>query len=126
MLQFKEIKYNALQKGVKYIILPQIESKSKKNNKFENKLYIGLFDGVSEKYPNEVTCWSNTYISYSNNQLNNYKKKIFEGYIELNKYTFKRKYLTVDSQKQIIQNNMEQRAINIILRNIIGDINFYY
>ena len=120
MLKFKEIKYNELKKGVKYIILQQIES-NKKNKKFENKIYIGIFDGVSEKYPNEITCWANTHISYSSN-----KKKFFEGYVELNKYTFKRKYLTIDSQKEIIQNNMERRALNIILRNITGDITFYY
>jgi hypothetical protein len=120
MLRFKEIKYNELKKGVKYIILQQIECE--KNKKCNNKIYIGIFDGVSEKYPNEVTCWCNTHISYSTN----YNKKFFEGYVELNKYTFKRKYLTIDSQKVIIQNNMERRAVNIILRNVTGDINFYY
>ena len=121
MLQFIEIPYDKLKKGIKYIILHQIHSNKKMDKPFD-KIYIGIFDGVSEKYPNEITCWSKTHISYSTN----YHKKIFEGYVELNKYTYKRKYLTLNSQKDIIQNNMELRAINIILRNLIGDNNFCY
>lgn len=120
MLYFKEISYDKLKIGIKYIIIQH--SNNQKYNKYDNKIYIAIFGGKSEKYPNEITCWNNTHISY----LNNYNKKIFEGQIELNKYTIKRKYLTLDSQKKNIQNNMERRAINIILRNIIGDNNFYY
>ena len=121
MLQFKEISYNSLKIGVRYIILQQIENKKK----FENKIYVGIYNGVSEKYPKEVTCWTKTHITYSTN--NNYSnKKIYEGDIELNKYTVKRKYMELNSQKEMIQNNMESRALNIILRSIIGDNNFCY
>jgi hypothetical protein len=122
MLKFKEVSYDKLKKGIKYVILQQIENKKK----FENKIYIGIFKGPSEKYPDEVTSWEKTYITYStnNNYLNN--KKIYEGDIELNKYTFKRKYMELNSQKEMIQNNMEYRALNIILRAIIGDKHFSY
>jgi hypothetical protein len=118
MLQFKEIMYNSLKIGTRYIILQQIENKKK----FENKIYVGIFNGVSEKYPDEISSWKKTYISYSNNS----NKKIYEGDIELNKYTVKRKYMELNPQKEIIQNNMEFRALNIILRAIIGDNNFCY
>jgi len=63
-----------------------------------------------------------TYISY----LTNHNKKYLVGELSLNKYTFKRKYMILDSQKEIIQNNMEARAINIILRSILRDNNFCY
>ena len=125
MLKFNEIAYNNLKIGVKYIILQQTENKK---TKFENKIYIGIFDGFSEKYPKEITCWKKTHITYSTNNYstNNSNKKIYEGDIELNKYTVKRKYLVLNPQKEIIQNNMESRALNIILREIIGDNNFCY
>ena len=44
----------------------------------------------------------------------------------LNEKRCKRKYMILDSQKETIQNNMEARALNIILRSIIGDKNFSY
>jgi hypothetical protein len=46
--------------------------------------------------------------------------------LSLNKYTFKRKYMILDSQKETIQNNMESSALNIILRLLIGDNSFSY
>ena len=44
----------------------------------------------------------------------------------LNEKRCKRKYMILDSQKETIQNNMEARALNIILRLILGDNNFCY
>jgi hypothetical protein len=48
------------------------------------------------------------------------------GELSLNKYTFKRKYTLLDSQKEIIQNNIQAHALNIILRLLIGDNNVSY
>jgi hypothetical protein len=49
-----------------------------------------------------------------------------QGNVSFNKHTQERTYLVLDSQRDIIQNNMESRALNIILRRLIGDNTFYY
>ena len=66
--------------------------------------------------------WGKTHVSY----LTNCNKKYLVGELSLNKYTFKRKYMILDSQKEKIQNDMESRALNIILRLILGDNSFCY
>lgn len=58
--------------------------------------------------------------------MTNYNIKYFLGDVALNKYTYKRKYLILESQREIIQNNMEERAVNLILRMVLGDNNFCY
>ena len=93
------------------------------NPKERDKIYIGIFNGYCNNYTiNEISYWGKTYISY----LTNYNKKYLIGDLSLNKYTFKRKYMILESQKQTIQENMEARALKIILTSIIGDNNFCY
>lgn len=114
-MKFVEVNYNDLIIGTKYIILDQFKK--------SDKIHVGIFNGYYNKYTTgEISYWIKTHISY----LTNYNKKYLLGNIELNKYTFKRKYMMLDSQKEKIQNNMESRALNIILRLLIGDNNFCY
>lgn len=116
-MRFIEVKYNDLKLGAKYIIINQLNQTEKE------KIYIGTFNGFCNKYTiNEISHWGKTYISY----LTNYNKKYLVGDLSLNKYTLKRKYMILDSQKEEIQYNMEARALKIILRSIIGDNNFCY
>lgn len=116
-MKFIEVKYNDLKLGVKYIIINQLNQTEKE------KIYIGTFNGFCNKYTmGEISHWGKAYISY----LTNYNKKYLIGDLSLNKYSFKRKYMILESQKEIIQNNMEARALKIILTSIIGDNNFCY
>jgi hypothetical protein len=115
-MKFIEVKYNELKLGTKYLIINNFD-------KEKEQIYIGTFNGFCNKYTmNEISHWGKTYISY----LSNYNKKYLVGELYLNKYTFKRKYMILDSQKEIIQENMEARALKKILRLIIGDNNFCY
>lgn len=114
-MKFKEVSYNELKLGTKYIIQHHFNA--------TDKIYIGTFNGYCNKYTiDEISHWGKTYVSY----LTNYNKKYLVGELSLNKYTFKRKYMILDSQKETIQNNMEARALNIILRLLIGDNSFSY
>jgi len=70
----------------------------------------------------EISNWRKTYMTC----MTNYNIKYFLGDVALNKYTYKRKYLILESQREIIQNNMEERAVNLILRMVLGDNNFCY
>jgi hypothetical protein len=86
-------------------------------------IYVGIFNGYCNKYTvGEITNWGKTHISYSDS----FNKKYKVGDISFNRYTYERTYLILVSQRDIIQNNMESRAVNIILRRIIGDNNFCY
>ena len=115
-MRFIEVKYNDLKLGTKYLIINQL-------NQEKDKIYIGIFNGFCNKHTiNEISHWGKTYISY----LTNYNKKYLVGDLSLNKYSFKRKYMILESQKQQIQDNMEARALKIILTSIIGDNNFCY
>jgi hypothetical protein len=118
-LKFKEVPYNELKLGTKYIITDQARYIFK-----SNKVYVGIFNGYCNKYTvSEITNWGKTHISYSQS-INKKKYKI--GDISFNRHTYERTYLVLDSQREIIQNNMESRALNIILRRLIGDNSFYY
>jgi len=113
-MKFIEVGYHELKLGSKYIII---------NNLKHEKIYIGIFTGYCNKYNiAEISNWGKTYVSY----LTNYNTKYIIGDLALNRYSFKRKYMILDSQKETIQNNMESRALNIILRSILGDNNFCY
>jgi len=115
-MRFIEVNYNDLKLGVKYVIINHFQSEN-------DKIYIGTFNGYCNKYAiQEISYWGKIYISY----LTNYNKKYFVGDLSLNKYTFKRKYMILESQKQKIQENMEARALKIILTSITGDNNFCY
>lgn len=114
-MKFIEVNYNDLKLGTKYIILNHLNA--------TDNIYIETFNGYCNKYTiGEISHWRKTYISY----LTNYNKRYMVGDLALNKYTFKRKYMILDSQKETIQNNMEARALNIILRLLIGDNHFSY
>ncbi len=114
-MKFIEVKYNDLKLGTKYLIINQLNQ--------SDKIYIGIFKGYYNNYTiQEISYWGKTYISY----LTNYNKKYLIGDLCLNKYSFKRKYMILESQKQQIQDNMEARALKIILTSIIGDNNFCY
>ena len=116
LMRFVEVKYNDLKLGTKYLIINQVQSE-------KDKIYIGTFNGYCNNYTiNEISYWGKMYISY----LTNYNKKYLVGDFSLNKHTFKRKYMILDSQKEEIQYHMEARALKIILRLIIGDNNFCY
>lgn len=118
-LKFKEVAYNELKLGTKYIITNQQRYVFK-----SDKVYVGIFNGYCNKYTvGEITNWEKTHITYSP-FINNKKYKL--GDISFNRYTYERTYLILDSQRDIIQNNMEYRAINIILRRLIGDNTFCY
>lgn len=115
-MKFKEVNYNDLRLGTKYIII----------HNHIDKVYIGIFNGYSNKYTiGEISYWGKTHISYLTKN-NKYLLRDIIGDISLNKYTYKRKYMILDSQRETIQNNMETRAVNIILRMILGDNNFCY
>jgi hypothetical protein len=60
-----------------------------------------------------------TYLPFSN-------KTYKVGDVSFNKHVQNRTYLVLDSQRDLIQNNMESRAVNIILRRIIGEETFCY
>jgi len=117
-LKFKEVNYNNLRLGTKYIIT------NPTNYVFTNNtVYVGIFNGYGNNYRiGEITNFVQTNITYT--PFSNKKYKV--GDISFNKHTQERTYLVLDSQRQLIQNNMESRAINIILRRIIGDNNFYW
>ena len=115
-MKFIEVNYNDLKIGTKYLIINQFKPE-------KDKIYIGIFNGYYNNYTfKEITCWGKAYISY----LTNYNKKYHVGDLLLNKYTYKRKYMILDSQKQKIQENMEARALKTILIILIGDNNFCY
>jgi len=116
-MKFIEVSYHDLKLGAKYIIINNI-----KHEKHE-KVYVGTFTGYCNKYSmSEITHWGKTYAIY----LTNWNIKYVIGDLALNRYTFKRRYMILDSQKETIQNNMEARALNIILRELLGDNNFCY
>ena len=113
-LVFEEVNFINLVKGIKYLIIFNF------NAKCQSMIDIGIFDKyiytdlvIPEKnaYFTNITCMddkSNTF-KLNNKSYYNYKTRHF---------------LRMISQKEIIQKAMEQRALNIILQNIIGDNTF--
>jgi len=104
-LVFKEVGFIDLVKQTKYVI--------KRNNW---AYYTGIFSGYSYK---------SGYIShfYNAKDIRGEERYIWkiDFYNEPN-----RTYHTIDKQKEKIQNAMELRAINIILRRITNDESFKY
>ncbi len=120
-MKFKEVLYSDLKLGTKYVIMHSLQYKDV--NYRSERVHIGIFNGYCNKYTfREISYWSNAYISY----LTNFNKKYLVGDVSFNKYTDKKTYLILDSQIETIQNNMEARALNIIIRMILGDNNFCY
>lgn len=118
-MKFKEVLYSDLKLGSKYLIMHSLQFKDEKND----RVYIGRFNGYCNKYTfREISYWGKTYITY----LTNFNKKYLVGDVSFNRYSDKKQYLILDSQIETIQNNMEARALNIIIRTIIGDNNFSY
>ena len=112
-MKFKEVLYSDLKLGSKYIIMHTLQYK---DNHISDRVHIGIFNGYCNKYTiGEISHWGKTYISY----LTNYNKKYFVGDVSFNKHSDKKTYLILDSQIETIQNNMEARALNIIIRMIL-------
>lgn len=121
-MKFKEVLYSDLKLGTKYVIMHTLQYKNEKKER-SDRVHIGIFNGYCNKYTfREISHWGKTYISY----LTNFNKKYLVGDVSFNKYTDKKTYLILDSQIETIQNNMEARALNIIIRMILGDNNFCY
>jgi len=119
-LKFKEVSYNNLRLGTKYIITDPSQYVFT-----NNKVYVGIFNGYGNNYRvAEITNWEKIHITYS--PFTPQTKKYKVGDVSFNKYAHERTYLVLDSQRIIIQNNMESRSLNIILRRLIGDNSFYY
>ena len=120
-MKFKEVLYSDLKLGTKYVIMHSLQCKDDIHR--SERVHIGTFNGYCNKYTfHEISYWGKTYISY----LTNFNKKYLVGDVSFNKYSDKKTYLILDSQIETIQNNMEARALNIILRMILGDNNFCY
>lgn len=121
-MKFKEVLYSDLKLGTKYVIMHSLQYKDEISER-NQRVHIGIFNGYCNKYTfREISYWGKTYISY----LTNFNKKYLVGDVSFNKYTDKKTYLILDSQIETIQNNMEARALNIIIRKILGDNNFCY
>ena len=123
-MRFKEVNYNDLKLGQKYIISHVINKEMQTPSPLPgDKCYVGIFNGYCNYYSmREISNLRKTYISY----LNNINYMHILGDMSFNKHTQKKKYLILESQIETIQNNMESRALNIILRMILGDNNFSY
>jgi hypothetical protein len=111
-LVLKEVGFNNLKKGTKYII--------KRCNEIH---FIGNFNYYITNYENSAN-FNNAYSINGTTKifvctLNFYDKK--SRYEILN-----HKYYKVIYKKEKIQQAMELRAVNIILRSIIGDASFVY
>ena len=121
-MKFIEVNYSDLKLGTKYVIMHSLQYKDERSQRYE-RVHVGTFNGYCNKYAfREISHWGKTYISY----LTNFNKKYLVGDVSFNKHTDKKTYLILDSQIETIQNNMEARALNIIIRMILGDNNFSY
>jgi len=117
-LVFEKVDFINLVKGTKYLIIFKAN--------FQSMIDIGTFDNyeaididlfyVPEETANfiNITCI---------NDVNSHSYKLKEtSYYDLNT----RNFFRIIPQKERIQKEMEQRALNIILRNLIGDNTFKY
>ena len=105
-MEFKQVNFYQLKRNTKYIITDL-------NGAF---YYTGQFclyikNGKECAHFSNVTC--------------NVPVKRYCGYVTFS-YDIGRKYYTLASKKDKIQNAMESRAINKILKQITGDDTFHY
>jgi len=101
----KEVGFNDLEKGTKYII--------KRHNK---SCYKGRFSGYTY-------CMGSISHFFDARDIRGLEMYVWrtEFYDEKDIT-----YHKIDGQKEKIQNAMELRAVNIILRRLIGDVSFIY
>jgi len=116
-LVFEKVEFINLVKGIKYLIIFNFNAKCKSMidiGIFDKYIDTGLFIPEKNAYFKNITCMnddnSNTF-KLKNTSYYNYKGRHF---------------FRIISQKERIQKAMEQRALNIILRNITGDNTFKY
>ncbi len=102
---FKEVGFNDLMKGTKYVI-----------KRYNKAYYIGKFLGYS-------FCIGEISQFYDVIDISGHETYVWK--IEFYDET-SRTYHKIDSQKEKIQNAMELRATNIILRRITNDESFTY
>ena len=105
-MEFKQVNFYQLKPNIKYIITDL-------NGAF---YYTGIFciyvkGGKDIAHFKDVIC--------------NVPIKRHCGYVTFS-YDIGRKYYTLDSKKDQIQNAMESRATNLIIQSILGDIHFNY
>ena len=112
VVNFCEIDIDALITGKRYII------------KEESHQHTRTIQGTFVNYFNpHTTCWYSTIytvISYDRTQ------KFYQHTLQLNNMIKKATFYKMISSKTKIQNAMEMRAVNIILKRIIGDCTFAY
>jgi len=111
LLLFKEVRFKHLKKGTKYII--------KRANESENIqfIYTGKFTDYFPKLEN-VSMFDEVKEIMGIKKINSHKVNFFNEYHIT--------YYSLDGQKEKIQEAMEIRAINQVLRKIIGDESFVY
>jgi len=105
-MEFKQVNFYQLKSNTKYIITDL-------NGAF---YYTGIFC---------LYVKGGKDIAHFKNVMCNVPIKRYCGYVTFS-YEIGRKYYTIDSKKDQIQNIMELRAINKILKQITGDETFHY
>ena len=119
MMLFEQIYENSLVKGIRY--------KLKDKTKFYARTFIGIYNGTEIDQYGIVLLWIN--IKYHLEILDKpycYHTCYFEN-IKMNIHNMYERYIyKLVPLKGKIQETMEQRAINLILQNIIGDTSFTY
>jgi hypothetical protein len=112
VVNFCEIDIDALITGKRYII--------QENSHQHTRTIYGKFDNYFNPH---TTCWSSTtytVISYCRSQ------HFYQHTLQLNNMIKKATFYKMMSSKTKIQNAMEMRALNLILKRIIGDCTFVY
>jgi len=105
-MEFKQVNFYQLKQNTKYIITDL-------NGAF---YYTGWFSDHSKNGKD---------LAYFSNVTCNVPIKRYCGYVTFS-YDIGRKYYTLVSKKNEIQNAMETRAMNKILKQITGDESFHY
>ena len=123
-LTFETVPFDKLVNNQKYLIIPDINNGTN-TYEYTNEKKIGIFilyrtiyytgesTDIAAQFIETGFCNGNIAI-YDRNQYTYYFKKSNRNYLKLN------------PKKKLIQQAMEQRALNIILRVIIGDNTFTY
>ena len=115
-LVFKETKSNGLVKNTKYITMKYVCD-------LNCVYYTGIFTGYTYESDIYNLFVASNFDNASFTVVNTNTKtdiRVIKFYDEL------REYYCVDFQKEKIQNDMELRAVNKILQQIIGDNTFKY
>uniref|UniRef100_A0A6C0EV84 Uncharacterized protein n=1 Tax=viral metagenome TaxID=1070528 RepID=A0A6C0EV84_9ZZZZ len=119
MLTFVSLPLSELVQGTKYRIEENLYG-------VREIIFIGMFNGYQQHNEGKYLLWKKIFYFIKNGD----EEVIIPKYIEETQMDilspFGRKYFKLISSKEKIQNEMEIRAINLILQNIIGDKTFSY